>query len=61
MSSVTYPGRRAETVALDEGHHVVFQREQIVRAHGQAIILADGGGAGGQMWKVREPGSGGDL
>ena len=29
-------GKAVQTVALDEGHHVVFEREEIVRTHSQA-------------------------
>jgi hypothetical protein len=35
-------------VTFNEGHHIVFQRQQIVRAHSQAIILSDGGRLGGR-------------
>ena len=42
-----------ETVAFNEGHHIVFQRQQIVRAHSQAIILSDEGRVrSDQMWKA---------
>ena len=34
----------AQAMALDKGHHVVFQRKQIILAHSQAIIFADAGG-----------------
>jgi hypothetical protein len=33
-----------KTVALNEGHHVVFQREEVVGTHCQIPILADGAG-----------------
>jgi hypothetical protein len=36
-------------VAFDKGHHVVFQRKQIVLAHSQEIIFADGGGPEGMF------------
>jgi hypothetical protein len=35
-------------VAFNKGHHVVFQREQVVRTHSQASILSDSAG-----WALR--------
>ena len=39
-------GETAQAVTLDEGHHVVFKREQIICTHSQALIFADAGGLG---------------
>ena len=48
-------GQALQAVALNKGHHVVFQREQVIGSHRQTPILADGGGVGMQETLWRRP------
>ena len=41
-------GKAVQTVAFNEGHHVVFQREQIIGAHSQATYSRRWGRGGDQ-------------
>ena len=53
-------GQAAHGVAFNEGHHVVFERDQIVGVHREASIVADagrdgetgGGRAPGEVWQI---------